>query len=521
MGNSLLKLSRRNSSNESDGNKNRTWTQWNGRNANETPIPVDSFDENEHFLSSPILKLIGHCFDDLLEYLSLTDLHSLGQTCKSMQQITGEFFKRNYSAAHVVCLSDGFYVIFHKDAATDWMTNCISIPGFMQFITSIDIGNHVVNKKKSRGRGFHNPSFYKDLDIKLKYIKLHAEEMKTVKKLTLTNVRVDNKFTNCILDILPNIEKLKLLSSTVIGDFYDIFLKYCTNVKHLQICGVIFENNSKWLLRQYATIEHLDWVVSSREKNLKKVDELIRFFELNRNVRTFSCDMFTISSNVDAFLNSNIKLDTFELKQFRISQMKGCDIYSLNEQLCHLHSHGFFKRLHISTVSIDLGFLKPFVEQIFTLDREHLAWSSHMAIGCKEFGMLCSLRGVGYNKIFANSLERPGLNNRKEILEYFEQMKNLTKIKLINFEFEAILNLEMLNMVREQLDGAQKVTIYVPDAVYLATKRATTNGTTNFSRIAMKRHDSYEWKLQEHLLTYFKYMEYLNLRRKGNKFHRF
>lgn len=51
----------------------------------------------------------------------------------------------------------------------------------------------------------------------------------------------------------------------------------------------------------------------------------------------------------------------------------------------------------------------------------------------------------------------------------------------------------MLNTEREKLDGAQKVMIYVPDTVFLLTKWATRNGTTNFSLIEMKRTESYEW----------------------------
>ena len=44
----------------------------------------------------PILKLNAICCDDLFEWLSLEDLHSLGQTCKRMQRLTGIYFQENF-----------------------------------------------------------------------------------------------------------------------------------------------------------------------------------------------------------------------------------------------------------------------------------------------------------------------------------------------------------------------------------------------------------------------------------------
>lgn len=86
-----------------------------------------------------------------------------------------------------------------------------------------------------------------------------------------------------------------------------------------------------------------------------------------------------------------------------------------------------------------------------------------------------------------------------EILVFMKSLRNLKKIKLFYFVRTEILQLEMLNRAREELAGAQKVTIYVPDAIFLATKWATKNGTTNFSLIEMKRSSSYEWNISHYL----------------------
>lgn len=508
MGNNLKKLAKSNRSNESEASKSRNHTQWNGENSDGASIMRDASDEDQHLITSPIFKMNDYCFDEFFDYLSLADLHALSQTCKTMHQMTGSFFKRNYSGAKVVCLSDGIYVIF----SDCFKTKCIPIRHFLQFITSIEIGKHIVNIKKPTYPRHH--SYHNDLNIKLKYIKLHADELKSVKRLTLTNVCVNAKSVSYILDILPNIEMLKLRFSTVIGDLYEVLLKYCVNVQHLQLCRVKLDN--KWLLRQYEKLERFDLVVN--DDNIEyKIDELCTFFERNPNVRTFSCDKYTLWSNKDALLNSKLGLDTFELKQHPTLYVPYHVTYDLLRQL---HTHGFYKRLNINGSDFCLNpehheYFAPLLEKFFIDDCEELIWISNNFIECNEIAICCSFYHNGHHEIFVNHGEKPNYYFGVDILrivEYIQQMKNLKRIKFFNFTFEAILKLEMLNTEREKLAGARKVTIYVPDAVYLATKWATKNGTTNFSLIEMKRMDSYEW------ICYLSdwWMEDLRLQKKKN-----
>lgn len=72
-----------------------------------------------------------------------------------------------------------------------------------------------------------------------------------------------------------------------------------------------------------------------------------------------------------------------------------------------------------------------------------------------------------------------------QILCIIQRLRNLRKIKLLGFNLAEILGLNVLNRERKKLAGAQKVTIYVPDAVYLASKWTTKHGTTNFNLIEM------------------------------------
>lgn len=56
-----------------------------------------------------IFKLDIDCFNEIFEYLSMEDVHSVGKTCKTMQQVAGEYFRQNCSAAKNICKNDGFY----------------------------------------------------------------------------------------------------------------------------------------------------------------------------------------------------------------------------------------------------------------------------------------------------------------------------------------------------------------------------------------------------------------------------
>lgn len=275
MGINLSKLAQRKRIDENGTNKN-------DENSNGMPVAGPS-NQNQHLLSSPIFKLDVHCFDEIFEYLSLRDLHSLGQTCKSIQEMTGEFFTRNYSAVKFNCLSDGVYM-FDSDKHTIDIDECVAIPGFIRLITWIAIENNVkkaevINYRKSTLKTIHHCDVGKQ--GKFKYIKLYADELKSVKKLTLTNVRLNKQTVGCILKILPNIEVLELKASTITQDLYDILLKYCKHIRRIQLTRVTFKNNNyKWLLRQYEKLEHLGLGVDTSNR----IDKLCTFFECNPNI---------------------------------------------------------------------------------------------------------------------------------------------------------------------------------------------------------------------------------------------
>ncbi|XP_031639430.1 uncharacterized protein LOC116351467 [Contarinia nasturtii] len=451
---------------------------------------VDPSTEDHHLSSPPIFKLNNHCFEELFEYLSLLDLHSLGQTCKSMQQMTGEFFTQNHSAGRIVCKSDGIYAVYSSPENID--EKCIPIPGFLPVIISIAMESSDLNAFVS--------------------LKSHANKLVSVKQLSFSNLTLNEKDVKCIRKILRKIQVLKLQHCVVQDqDFYKLILQHCKDIRRIsiQFSSVKFHYGHKWLKKHYPKLEHLDL-------NLEcswKIDELSTFFKRNPNLRSFSYDSYSVWPNKDALLKSKIKLDTFELKFvdlhafvvkcFRYERgSKGNELKILWDLLKQLRIQGFYKRLRIgassnhtlendqclnkslNAIAKSIGVAKMKIDQSIFFDLYENYKNNEMCT------LLCN-DVVNVKRLYLNTV------SAFDILPIIQQAKNVKKIKFHpKTEFKSnVLKLEFLNAEREKLDGAKKVTIYVPDDVFATTKWATKNGNTDLGSVEIKRIESYDWNL--------------------------
>lgn len=91
------------------------------------------------------------------EYLSLKDLHSLIQTCKLIQQLTGRFFQFYYTTVNLMCLTDGIY----RTNQNHGNKKCIPLRGFTWYFYSIAIENNILGRIK----GIHI-KYYGDSAVK-------------------------------------------------------------------------------------------------------------------------------------------------------------------------------------------------------------------------------------------------------------------------------------------------------------------------------------------------------------------
>lgn len=73
---------------------------------------------------------------------------------------------------------------------------------------------------------------------------------------------------------------LKLAHSTLTQDLYDVLLKYCKNVRHIQLSRVTFKTDYNWLLQRYEKLERMELGVYTG----KRIDEMCTFFERNSEI---------------------------------------------------------------------------------------------------------------------------------------------------------------------------------------------------------------------------------------------
>ena len=144
----------------------------------------------------PIFNLVDDCCYAMLDWLSLEDLRSFGQTCKWAQQLAADFYKMNHSA---------------KEYA---VTSSAHVSGFDVF--------DLENAQKILIRD--------ELD---QYRNVETYSNQTIKQIFLFDTVLTDDKVNCLKRILHTVERVVMVRCKISGDFYEKFLKFCTNVKVL------------------------------------------------------------------------------------------------------------------------------------------------------------------------------------------------------------------------------------------------------------------------------------------------
>lgn len=229
-----------------------------------------------------IFKLNIDCFDEIFEYLSLRDLHSFGKTCKTMLKVTGEYFKRNYSAAKLVM--DGHLPqIFFEDR---------------DYLTLSSAFNQILPRLHFEG---HN-------ETTLRYFGRHKNEFQEIKHLSFLHYQINKKVANTINGIFPKLESIQVHSVIVKENFHDIMLKFCENLKRLHLTDVHYDFDQQeipdsWIKQIYPNLKHLDLAP------IPSIDDMNVFFVNNPNVHSFSTTAGGIWKYKNEILKFKVKLD--------------------------------------------------------------------------------------------------------------------------------------------------------------------------------------------------------------------
>lgn len=298
-----------------------------------------------------IFKLNVDCFDEILEYLSLIDLHSLGQTCKVMHMVTSEFFKRNY-------LNDVMGMCGYKPRKFKHIEGGFIYsrePAFIHMVSKICFNNYI----------FYRPNFdsYYTKEYHCNGFGFYTNEFKAVRYLKLFVHQVYETVIEMFGAIFPQLEWVDLQQIHITDYLYDKMLKQCVNLKSLHLKHYVYHSYSRHqykddnsshqyndyslgpgIKQKYPKLEYLEM------SPIPSIYELNAFFENNPNIRSFSTDAKSFWKNRNEILYIKIQLDLLVITYFEDIQRKDC-VVPFCDLLNQLYAKGFYKRIHIIYIS--------------------------------------------------------------------------------------------------------------------------------------------------------------------------
>lgn len=357
--------------------------------SNNNTYEKHEFANNHNEKVAHIFKLDVSSFNRIFDWLSQSDIIAIGESCKRLQQIAGEYFQSNYWATCARGENDGIYFLSKKSNI------------FSQFIRKVSISGDRLGAYRFIGQNctkfLTQMRFYGNIPIGgFEYIQ----------------------------EILNGVEVLEMNECLIDGEFYENYLKYCPNLKSLSVSrsnrirarSIVIGSDNNWLLRCYPTLvnfELIDWYGLEN-------DEITTFFKQNRNVRTFSTDVRSLWESRDLLLASNAQLEKLavDICQSKIIDSNNQPI-SLLDSVYHLlrdlHECGFYCRLNLYVYFVD----KCDIQKMFSLKSLEMICGDILQFGEKMIDL--KMLGVCYGNEIWNIEELPAnLANLERI--YFAQI---------------------------------------------------------------------------------------------------
>lgn len=478
-----------------NNSSNSTSARNNNNKGNSSISDTPSTSKNENVENKPsvcsalapqtaaILKLDIDCFEEAFDYAPLKDLISIGATCKRLLQVAAYIFQQHFWDIEVFCVKNSFLIGYRNRA-----------DHFVQVFKNVTL----LEKQ--------------DLDF---YLSLPSKSHRQ-RQIQLKRIKINDSQLRRLNGIFSKLESLRLHYFEMSGCFYKNMLAKCPNLKHLYIenqkDSIIIGRGNDWLLQKYPTIEHLDLAM----RRSFQVAELKDCLELNPNIKHFSTYTMFFWGNRDVIKKTDAKLNDLAVNAI----FGGMDFKPFIELLNELYERGFYKRLQFSHNRcnqdlIDLlasasNLVKLYIlygenvrllalknlEELYYQDCEGIADLDevitkntklervHFSTAHPDHISKLVSRAPYLKKIIVNKLMNMKHAQRKEFYYYPTTQPNNT-----------VFNLRALNEQRGKLEVARKVTVYVQEDVYLATKWAINE--TNFQLVRLMRlgsaGGSYPW----------------------------
>lgn len=288
-------------------------------------------------------------------------------------------------------------------------------------------------------------------------------------------------------------------------EFYDYFLKFCVNLKKLSIKtrrSPIFGVGNEWMLRNYPHLEYfqLDDTDFYELGGVTEIIELGQFFELNPSIHIFATTFRLLRSNADRLRGARIKLNQLSISGDCSSENGMSEVCNL---LRDLHRQGFYQRIH---VYVSHAYSENDLNEITSLPglkKIHLRQLTVVLpplLNLKELNIRLGSESVDLEAVAQNLknveriyFEKASFNHVMPFIRHSPKLKHV-KIMFLRkgtHYYEETIDLSVMNMERQGLEDAAKVTIYVDEAVYLTTKWE--NARNSIGLVEIDRVEAYKW----------------------------
>lgn len=254
------------------------------------------------------------------------------------------------------------------------------------------------------------------------------------------------------------------------------------------------------MLRHYPSLDQFELTKCGPHSGTCR-RELKTFLQRNQNIRKLAT-----SGDWDWKEAVGLKLDLFAI--VLDDGLESALAAGILEKLSKIdETESFFERLHIYGYDYTSECHTEHMQSISNLENLFMNFLSTglEMTNLKEMRLftlrhfLCDVPAQYLVENLIN-LERVSFGNAQllDVQAFIRGSPKLEKLQIEFFAKNALqtgrgIDLLEWNNQREQLDQAKKMTIYVEEEVYLATKWATHNGQTDFSLVTLKRHESHDW----------------------------
>lgn len=345
----------------------------------------------------------------------------------------------------------------------------------------------------------------KDIDL------TNSEHFRSVNQIILNEVQLTPAAISSIKKILSQCETVRIKNCKMTGDFHANFLQHCKMIKRLYIeareteAGTIIGSSDDWLLQKYPTLEHFHVNFGYHKLPSAKV---LTFLEENSNIKTFANNAILKTNrpwnNKSININQKIELDILSI-QINARTNGNEFVHLMNE----LHAHGFYKELHVYIKDGARPLDTPSIRQMFKFNALVKLYSKVMTsnnfTGLSKVKELVTDDVISTLTDYMNDMAHALVNIERiqlgavtlsEMLTFINRCAKLTKMDIRKIYRDDkvevdTLDIVALNNARKQLEGARKLTLYVPEQVYLATKRI--GNETKLDLIELKRRESHHW----------------------------